>query len=266
MKSDWGGVKNIIIDVKFYAFILWLVLIVFGVNDFSIGKMALALFPVIYNQYWFVLPYIVTLLLSPYINRFIKESSLLEFKWFLIILITLEIILPTLKAPTICSNTGLFILYYSVGVLIKTERLPLKLNNFTRIFMVCVGILPLIMIVVNEMIFAQKGYSIISFDSKWWRFSPFPLVSSIGLFSIFSSFNMSSSIVNILAKSVFAVYLISENPNVYNWLWKIDCLDNITYIESPFFILISLFQCLSIMAICILIDMCYRKLRTMVHV
>lgn len=51
--------------------------------------------------------------------------------------------------------------------------------------------------------------------------------------------NITSTIINLLAQSAFAVYLISENPNVYPWFWK-RVFDNIDYFNTPYMIGVAL--------------------------
>lgn len=91
------------------------------------------------------------------------------------------------------------------------------------------------------------------------RFSILPIISALGLFLLFDEMKFQSVVVNKLAKSAFAIYLISENPNVFPWFWK-KVFDNLEYYDSSYMIGIALMQCLIVCAVCILIDLFYKKI------
>lgn len=66
-----------------------------------------------------------------------------------------------------------------------------------------------------------------------------------------------------MAQSAFAVYLISENPNVYSWFWK-TYLDNIDYYNSAFMIPIAMIQSSTVLLVCIIVDMLYKNVKTII--
>lgn len=74
-KSDisYGGIKRVVGDVKFYAVTIWLITLILGYIEFSPKALMVALFPILYSAYWFIVPYFVVLLLSPWINNIIKN-------------------------------------------------------------------------------------------------------------------------------------------------------------------------------------------------
>lgn len=95
------------------------------------------------------------------------------------------------------------------------------------------------------------------------RFSFLPLLSALGLFLIFKRVKFSSIFINKMAQSAFAVYLISENPNVYSWFWK-TYLDNIDYYNSAFMIPIAMIQSSTVLLVCIIVDMLYKNVKTII--
>ena len=96
------------------------------------------------------------------------------------------------------------------------------------------------------------------------KFAILPIIGSLGLFLFFSKMNITSTIINLLAQSAFAVYLISENPNVYPWFWKL-VFDNIDYFNTPYMIGVALLQCAIVFVTCITIDMLYKRLQKLIE-
>ena len=96
------------------------------------------------------------------------------------------------------------------------------------------------------------------------RFSILPIIGALGLFLLFSKMNITSTIINLLAQSAFAVYLISENPNVYPWFWK-RVFDNIDYFNTSYMIGVALLQCAIVFVTCITIDMLYKRLQKLIE-
>lgn len=90
------------------------------------------------------------------------------------------------------------------------------------------------------------------------RFSPLPLITAIGIFSIFSGFTFHSKIINRIASSAFSIYLISEHPSIYPWLWKKYFNNMVVYDNTFNLIAYSFIQCLIVMMFCIIIDIIYK--------
>lgn len=75
----------------FYSWILTILSIIFFPNIlkinhiFSVRHNIQFIFPISYGTYWFITVYIVLMLLSPFINKFLKNLSQSEFLWILIV-------------------------------------------------------------------------------------------------------------------------------------------------------------------------------------
>lgn len=104
------GLLRLIIDTKFHSLWVWLLVLIIGIYDFSLGGLVKSLFPIVMNQYWFVLPFIVVCAIAPWINRILKKSDSKTLKWYFGSLIMIEMCLPLVGAITVSSNVGLFIL------------------------------------------------------------------------------------------------------------------------------------------------------------
>lgn len=74
------GVKNIVVDVKFYSILMFFIAVLIGKQTFSLKTVVLAMFPVLFSQYWFVIPFLFVCLIGPWLNEIVrtldKKSSL----------------------------------------------------------------------------------------------------------------------------------------------------------------------------------------------
>lgn len=125
------GLIRVITDVKFYAFVIWLTVVICKFVPYSIVGCVQAIFSIIYTQYWFVIPYIIVVLLAPWINLILAQASKKALYYYFGILVAVEIFLPLIKAPTVSSNLGVFILFYSIGNILRTNPLTI----FTKKYM-----------------------------------------------------------------------------------------------------------------------------------
>lgn len=253
------GIFRIVKDVKFYAFSIWLIVVSFGLIDFNVSGGVLSLLPIIYSQYWFVAPFLVILLLSPWINKILAEMSSNQKKWYFGLLFVVELILPLGYARGLASNIGVFVLFYSVGVQLRySQDLKQKLMKYDKILVVGGFLLAISSLLLLDMLVPLIGLPQSLIMHFIERFSILPIISALGLLLLFEGMKFQSAIINKLAKSAFAIYLISENPNVYPWFWK-KVFDNLEYYDSSYMIGIALMQCLIVCIVCVFIDLCYKK-------
>ena len=257
------SLRRLLIDVHFYSISIYVLVILFGICHFSLGGGIKALFPIVFTQYWFILPYITIFFLAPWLNYFIASLTTKRLLFFLIFLFLIECILPIINAKTISSNVGLFIFFYSVGAILKKSKLFFQVISNLK-FVLILGSL-ILCYLLNFMEITQ-GFFFHASSANAMRFSFLPLSFALGLFVLFVTLNINSQLINATAKSVFAVYIISENPNVWGWLWKTSWLNVDSVLNSyylvPKVILISLF----VMVLCIIIDVFVKKVYNSVFV
>lgn len=217
---------------------------------------------IIYPNYWFVLPYLAVFMLSPWVNLVLHQASDKTLKYYLGIMIAIEMLLPLMKAPTISSNVGLFVLLYSLGFLLRTKKISIFKKDKTPILLLSTGFMTaIISLIILDLVLPVFNLNINLSMMLIGRFSFLPVLSAIGLLLWFERLNIVSPIINRLAQSAFAVYLISENPNVYPWFWKL-FFDNIEFYNTSYMIPIALLQALVVMASCIFIDMMYKLVKS----
>lgn len=258
------GLLRLVIDTKFHSLWVWIVVLVIGVYDFSIGGLVKSLLPIVTKQYWFVLPFIVVCAIAPWVNQILKTSNNTTLKWYFVSLILVEMVLPLARANTVSSNVGLFVLVYSIGAMLKKEDGFLTfVNKYKYLLLICSygggAFFVAGMDLLIDKYSMDPSLSIIIID----RFSFLPSLAAISLFAIFLNINFYSSIINYFAQGVLSVYLISEHPYVHPWFWKA-YFDNMQFYSFWYMIPVAVMQCILVMIVCMIIDMLYRVIRDVI--
>ena len=260
------GFIRVVKDVKFYAFFIWLLVVACGFVQFSVKGVVFSLLPIVYSQYWFATPFLMILVLSPWINKLLMGFSEKQRKLYFVLLFSIELILPLVFANTISSNIGAFLLFYSIGAQLRlSDQLKQRLLKYDMLFLLLGFGLAIATIVLLDIVAPILGIDINLSMHFIGRFSPLPIIGAIGLFLVFSSFSITSPLINSLAQSAFAVYLISENPNIYPWFWK-HIFDNVQYYNTPYMIGVALLQCSIVFLACLIIDKFFKGIQSLIRV
>lgn len=205
VKLKWERFLQIIILTTFYSVLLY-----FVNKNFDSGSSFLNSFLVIpLYKNWFITCYLVLMLLSPYLNKIFEIFSRKDLEKLLLTMFIIFSILPTLfNTPfyTILTGGGKCLVYftfiYLIGRYIRLyqDKTVEKRKSFLG-FILMTSIIIFLNITIG-LIFNKKC-SIYAMDC-----SPFILVSAICVFYFFKSFKFQSNIINYLASSILAVYLM----------------------------------------------------------
>lgn len=171
----------------------------------------------LYNN-WFVICYLIVMLLSPYINKMVNILSKQDFKKMLFLLIIVLSVIPTLfyypsVNGVILSQGGkclsYFLFIYLMGRYIRLHHdfnLHEKRNGIALAGGgVVFAFLFTLVLVLAASHFSHQRFFIYSFDN-----SITILIQSILLFYIAKSYRFHSPIINRIAASVFAVYVLND--------------------------------------------------------
>ena len=226
--SGWFGIRpsirsfsNFVFQCLFWLIGLYVVTLLLGTSSISIqglmGCFALT------KLNWFIKAYILLYILSPVLNAFVEKVPRKEFKNVLIAFFTFEFIYGWLfSGSTQHIQSGLstisFIGLYLLAryVRIYQPRISMKSKRF---YITSLSIAPLCL-TMAYITPPQLGIKTTVLGGFWISYvSPYCIAFSIFMILLFSKFQIQSKLINWVAASSFAVFLIHTNPNTL-WHFK----------------------------------------------
>ena len=230
---------SLIAQVWTYSFLIYVVFVVVGKEEFSILNFAKSCLPLTTSKYWFATAYIVFFVLSPYINRMLTGLSKREYQCYLLTMIVILCTIPTITTFTPLNNEFTrFLLVYSIGAYLRVYPVELVVNVKKMGFFLVFG--NLLIMLLTSFVYVLVP-SLGKMVSDWGRFfQPWSftvLGVSVGLLMLASSFkNQNNKVVNSIASCTFGIYLLHDNPITREFLWS-SVFKNATYEQSPFLVL-----------------------------
>ncbi|MGF2142520.1 acyltransferase family protein [Vagococcus fluvialis] len=246
-------------QVTFYSLTIFFVASFF--MPFSFKTLISALFPIIFEQYWFVTGYLILLLFAPILQPFLINTERRKKLTFISIII-ICMYTPTIFGIIFQMNNVIkpqiylvFLLVALCGDLIKEYRVELKMNYSKLVFIVFGFTLILIL---------SKPFIINYLDSHSYIY-PYYLITgtesfvgllfSITFFIIILHINVPSKfrkIILFFSSVTFDVYLIHDNKILRPFIWTM-LFDNNEFYWSNILPLVILFEPLIVFVICALL-------------
>lgn len=228
--------------------------VIFGyINGaFSIKSFIKACFPITFSQYWFAGSYFVLILLSPYLNLFLKTVNKKLYQKLLILLTVCWSIIPTITNQSFqCNDLLWFIYLYSLAAYFRIYGIKpnTKARNF--IFISAATFLLTFFLTVLFDILGTKtaifrNHTTFLFDMEKL---PILLIAVFGFLG-FSKISIGQNkVINLISITTFDIYLIHDNRYVRSFLWK-DLFRNAMYSCSNIFIIYSVFVILIVFVCC----------------
>lgn len=249
-----------------YSVFIYLLLVVLGCAEPSIDGCINAFFPVLRVKYWFFTSYLLLYLLSPYIKQGLCSLSDAEYQKLAIIIVIFFYILPifAIVFPPIDPSLGYGIigmvtLYILGGYIRRMEiNISYKKCSFFLLINNCIVFGSKIVLTwLAGKLDLEVGTSLL------YRYNTFfQLINAILLLILFKQINLSRKMENFVysvSGSVFSVYLIHEQSNIRELLWKnksiLNLLNTTNLVE---FIVSCICITFTVFVICVLLDkMCF---------
>lgn len=265
-KFSFRKLIKLISEVFFYSVLVYLILVLTGIHEFSIKEMACVFLPTLTREYWFITSYVGVFLLSPILKSVIEKIDqrthvICIFMGFLLFVLYYNFFF-------FCDNlnfggsTGIvWFIYLNIcgSYIYRYDISTLKINVKKYILSALLALISQIPFMVLYIIFGKeaflKGANV--FDSVYN--SIFVFVSSLFFFKIFTSMKLNISspiakkIILFFSSSSLAVYLIHDNQYMRKYLWDVLAFD---ICNSP--IVLILYWICTVMAIylvCAVIDL-----------
>lgn len=173
----------------------------------------------ILGNYWFINTYLVLILLSPFINKMLKNINQQEHCLCILTLVGLNYLAPFFRIPTYFHSVGQFITLYSIAAFIRmygsSWRLSLSKFSLLTILLLVVGFL-MIWLALQHRILGSIFFPFVVAHSSLYLL----LISSL-IFVIFTRIHIRHSrIINFLAACTLGIYIFHEHALMRTFLWN----------------------------------------------
>ncbi|WP_125567455.1 acyltransferase family protein [Companilactobacillus insicii] len=262
-RFKWRSFFNVWFVSYFYAVIIYIITLVFKIEKFNVKNLVKTLFLSSTGYLnWFVTAYLIMYILSPFLNIAFRNIDKYQFRYLLIIMMTIFSFFTTVfKNPSVGTNGNdamWVMVVYSFGSYIGLYEEDLKRFKKSIYGLLLVGSLLLSVISIYMINIVRSNLSLFSGTQSYADFvngtSPLQLLSAISLFIlVLYAKPYTNNIVNKIASTSFAVYLIHANLLIVDWLW-ITVVNGSKYSNSYFAIFYGLGVSLIIYISCSLID------------
>ncbi len=200
---------KLILQVIFYTIIIYFITI--AINNESFNKAnfikEIMSFATGY-RYWFIPPYLIAYILSPYLKKLVQHCSQSEMLFLIVFLMFVQIILPELYGVEFMSNAVWFMTLYLIGSYIRVYK-----NHFfdDNVLMSC-----LFMVSLTIMVVFNVKLKIMQYDLK-----DVPcFTATVALFCWFKNLNIKNSkTINLIASTTLGIYLLHDNGCIRPLFW-----------------------------------------------
>lgn len=245
-------VYKLLMQVLFYAIVIYLICIGLQVETFSVDKMLEALFPISHEVWWFISAYLVLYLLSPYINILLKNLDKRQYQKLLLLCFLGWCLSPTLGGYYYQSNNLLwFSFLYAIAGYVKIYGLK---KEFSAVGYFLTALISGIVMISIFLIISRwsEHFNVGAGYIAGTQTLPV-LMISVSLFLGFKNLKIGCMPwVNTIASAVFGVYLLHDNPYIRYRLWY---GIRWNYPENMNFILYSAMAMLAVYIVCTVIDL-----------
>lgn len=217
---------KLILQLLTYCILGFVLSIIVNGAHYSLLNALQLLFLSIFGSYWFMLPYLIVYMLSPFINKAFNCFNKNELKKLIILLILLQSFFPTFSFLNFeFSNVIWFITLYIIGAYFSRfkEAIP---NKKTSIILLISSYLVSFLLVLG--IDFLKNITYVRFNTFYFASvnSPFTLIISVSLFLFFIKIKVFyNKFINIIASTTLGIYLFHDNTFFKHFMW-----DNLAYL------------------------------------
>ena len=209
-KQNFKRLLKLWFQVWIFSISIGFVCFTFGIVQFSWGSLIKMLFPVIFNEYWYMSSYVILFLISPFLNKCLLSLNQDNYKKLLIVLLCVFSIVPTftgVKWMTDQNFIASFILSYCIGGYIR--RFNIQLFRKAKTYFACAIVLTLGMflsIIVFKLLHLERGL----FYFVWGMNKFSVIITALMWFMGFLQLENlhGNRIIYWISSSIFGVYLL----------------------------------------------------------
>lgn len=235
IKFSYKGILQLLFQTFFFLFGIYFICVFVGLEKLSLLGLGKCL--MLNNGTWFVKSYLCLYIISPILNLFIENSSQKDFKRVLFLFYLFQFIWGWASKGVSFFEEGLSTISF-IGLYLLARYIYMykpKISLYPKQKYMFAYIVFSILTALCLWITILKEYS---FYYKFWSYnSPLIILASIALFLFFSKLNFKNKIINNLAVSCFAVYLLHfiiwkevVSPFIQYIVYKYDTITCLIYI------------------------------------
>lgn len=259
-KFKLSRVVKIVLQVVFYSVVIFCVLAGLNIIDFSKKDLIKAMLPILFERYWFASAYVILCVLSPFINIMLNSFTKKQHTYFLVTLLIIWGVIPTLTNQMLFSNElWQFLFFYSIGAFVREYP---DMSFSVRYRYLIVGIC-LFLLIGSSVLIDLLPIKIPVFENGYYfytRSSVFIIGLSYGLLLIFVNLkSKSNKTINIISSATFGIYLIHDNRYLRDLIWK-DLFNTKIYENSSYLGFYLIFCVAAVFVTCGVIDYVRQKL------
>lgn len=213
--SGYFGIKwkfksfyNLVFQLFFYAFGVYLAAVAMGVVDFSLFDFAKNA-TCIYAHWGFISMYVLLYFLAPLLNAFVEKVSSRELFFYVLIMF--------LSENFICRGQGFlnYVLLYLIGRwLHKTNSVENLKCNAHKSYWITTVFITLSVYTLALYTPINNAEKMTSFILGYGYNSPFVILQAVFLFLVFARMTFTNKYINWCASSCLAIFLIHMHPAI----------------------------------------------------
>ena len=219
IKPSIKGFLKFIFQWLFFSIGIYAIMIFISHSEFSLKGIAtcIALKPDISNSYWFIPSYICLYLFAPVLNSFIDKAKKREFIYILLSFIIFQTICGFITSGAVFLIKGYSTLsFMGLYLLAGFVRIHIDLSKYSKLFFANSYLLITILLTIIWLL-AMRYDSVAIYSRIGCYSNPLVIASSLCLFLLFSKISFSNTIINKIAASCFAVYLLHCHPFIFSY-------------------------------------------------
>lgn len=252
-KTSLKKIIRLFFQIKFYVFVIYIIMIIIGIETLSIKSVLSAIFSLIKNvNVGFTATFFLLYIIMPFLNRFVMSIDRKQYIFLLVILFFFYTLIPTFFIVNDTFNEiGWYITVYLYGAYIRLYMDDLKLSGKQSLIIIVINIALIIASILCLDYLNYNPYHMVTNANKL-----FAVTLSISLFFIFKNLHMGyNKVVNMLAQATFGVLLIHANSNAMREFLWVKLLNVTSLYESDYLVFHAIISVLAIYTICSVIEL-----------